>query len=144
MKTLILYAPLIIIVGANVLYHVTAKAMPPEASTFASLTVTYFFSMLMSIILFFVTSPEKNLAAAASGFNWPSVLMSLALIGMETGTILMFKVGWDMSIGPLVAHIALCVTLIFVGVFAYHEHLSVIQTVGIVLCLVGVILANKK
>ena len=144
MKSAIMYAPILIIVGANVLYHITAKAMPSNVSTFASLTVTYFFSMLISIVLFFVTSPDKHLNVALSGFNWPSVLMSLALIGMETGTILMFKVGWDMSIGPLVAHILLCVTLIFIGVIAYHEHLSAIQVVGIVLCLVGVILANKK
>ena len=144
MKSVIMYTPILIIVGANILYHITAKAMPENVSTFASLTVTYFFSMLISIMLFFITSNEKNLSTALSGFNWPSVLMSLALIGMETGTILMFKVGWDMSIGPLVAHILLCVTLIFIGVLAYHEHLTMTQVVGIILCLIGVILANKK
>ena len=63
---------------------------------------------------------------------------------METGTILMFKVGWDMSIGPLISHILLCVTLVVIGVVAYHEHLSVQQVIGMILCLAGVILVNRK
>lgn len=143
MSQLTMYFPILLVIGANVLYHLTAKAVPEEMNSFAALIVVYFCAMVIAIVLFFATSPNKNLAENLSHLNLPTVLMSLALLGMELGTILMFKVGWDVSIGPLIAHIGLCVVLVIVGVLFFKEKLSMTQAVGIILCLIGMVLANK-
>ena len=144
MSQLTMYAPILLVIGANVLYHLTAKAIPSEMNSFAALIVIYLCAMIAAIVLFYATSPNKSLTENLSHLNIPTVLMSVALIGMELGTILMFKVGWDVSIGPLVAHIGLCVVLVIIGVIFFKEKLNLTQVIGIILCLVGMVLANKK
>ena len=136
------YLPIITVVCSSVIYHVCAKS--PKINAFASLAVTYLIGAVVSAALYYLTSPTKRLAEELSRVNWATLVLGLAIVGLEAGNIFMYKVGWDISLGPLVTSSTLAVTLLAVGVLFYREELSLTKVVGIVLCVAGLILVNKK
>ena len=137
------YLPLLIIVGSNVVYHICAKGMPSQVNPLAVLVVTYLVGALFSLVLFHFTEPGMSFLGQAKQINWAPLVMGLAIVGLEFGTILMYRVGWNISLGALVSSCALAIVLIVVGLLFYKEHLGLQQLAGIALCLVGLILINK-
>lgn len=138
------YLPIITVVCSSVIYHVCAKSTSPKINAFASLAVTYLIGAVVSAALYYLTSPTKRLAEELSRVNWATLVLGLAIVGLEAGNIFMYKVGWDISLGPLVTSSTLAVTLLAVGVLFYREELSLTKVLGIVLCVAGLILVNKK
>ncbi len=137
------YLPIIIIVGSNVCYHISAKSLPGSINPFASLGVTYLISAALAMTLYFLTSPVKNLAAEYTHLNWTALALGIAIVGLEFGSINMYKVGWNISIGSLAANIALAVVLMLVGVMIYKDTITLQKMAGIGLCIGGLILISK-
>ncbi|MHC1719210.1 MAG: EamA family transporter [Clostridiaceae bacterium] len=137
------YWPLILIVASNVFYNLCAKSMPQSVNPLASLGITYLVAAASTIFLYFLTSPVKNLATEYAGVNWAVFILGISIVGLEFGYIYLYKLGWSISIGSLVANIALAVILVFVGVLLYKETVSPQQLMGIGLCIAGLIFINK-
>ena len=128
--------PVLLVVGANTFYHICSKSTPDNVQPFATLVVTY-------LVLFFVTSPEKNLFAAWKQVNWTAFAFGLCLVGLEFGYIQLYRAGWSVSVGPLVCNIALACVLLVIGVLLYKETLHLTQVLGMLLCVAGLILVNR-
>jgi len=135
--------PLIIIIGANTFYNIIAKATPSNIHPFASLTITYIIATLFSLILFFLTSKEKNILSEMSKGNWASIAFGCCLVILEFGYIYLYRAGWNVSIGSLIANIGLACVLLIVGLFIYHEVVTIPQLFGMAFCLVGLFLISK-
>lgn len=134
--------PLVLIVISNIVYHVVAKQTPSNASAFLSLTVTYLAGAVLAFVGYLVTSPGKSLAQNFSQLNWTSYVLGLAIVGLETGFIYLYRAGWKVSIGPLVANAIVALGMIVIGLLFYKESLSVKQIIGIALCMGGLVLVN--
>lgn len=137
------YWPILLIIGSNVFYHLCAKSIPSGINPLASLSVTYLIGAVVSLLLYFVISPEKNLGLEFSKLNWAPLALGLAVVGLEVGSIYMYKAGWNISLGSLVSSISVSVILVFVGILLYKETITTIQFSGIALCIIGLILINK-
>ncbi len=135
--------PVLLVVGANTLYNVCAKSTPAGANAFASLSVTYFLASVLSVVLYYLTGNQKNLLAEFSKVNWTSAALALAIIGLEFGYINLYRVGWKVSVGSLVANISLACVLLVVGLLFYKEAVSLRQMVGMLVCAVGLFLITK-
>lgn len=59
---------------------------------------------------------------------------------LEVSTILLFRVGWDLSVGMLAAYVLLAVVLVFVGRIVYKQTLTPKRLIGIALSLAGVVM----
>ncbi len=138
------YLPVLAVVCSNVIYHVCAKSTSPKINPFASLAVTYLIGIGVSLAAYYLTSPVKRLSQEMSHLNWSAVVLGVAIVGLEAGNIFMYKVGWDISLGPLVTSISQAMALILVGALLYQERISLTQAAGIVLCLAGLFLINRK
>jgi uncharacterized membrane protein len=68
--------------------------------------------------------------------------LGLAIVGLETGFIYLYRAGWKVSIGPLVANSLVALGMIVIGLLFYKESLSLKQIIGIVLCMGGLVLVN--
>ncbi|MDP4108632.1 MAG: hypothetical protein Q8878_01260, partial [Bacillota bacterium] len=64
-------------------------------------------------------------------------------VGLEYGYLMAYRLGADVSTGPLMSYIALSVLLIPIGILFYRENVSLTQAAGIGLCFVGLLLINK-
>lgn len=135
--------PLFLVIISNTVYNICAKSTPQNIQPFASLTLTYLFSAGISLVLFFVFSEDKNLLAEMSKANWATFLLGGVLVLLEAGWIYMYRAGWKVSVGSLVANIGLACTLLLIGVLFYKEALTVRQLAGILLCMASMFLLAK-
>ncbi|HHX23138.1 MAG TPA: EamA family transporter [Thermoanaerobacterales bacterium] len=135
--------PIIIVVIANTLYNISAKLTPNEVHSFASLFITYIAAALLSILLFFITSGNKNIVTEIQKTNWTALALGFSIVALEFGYIFIYRVGWNVSTGSLVANISLACVLLFIGVFIYKESISIKQILGVVLCIIGLILGIR-
>ena len=77
-----------------------------------------------------------------SKLNWTSIILALAIVGLEVGYVFVYRAGWTVSTASVVANIGLACVLIVVGYFLYRENISFNQILGIIACMIGLILIN--
>ena len=132
-----------IIVLSNIFYHITQKSTPEAVNPFGALFITYLTAIVLTLIRMFVYRPENGSLQIFKGINWTSIVLGFAILGLEIGTLLMYRSGWQISLGALVANIALAVLLIPIGILLYHETLSITKIFGILLCVAGLYFINR-
>lgn len=135
--------PVGLIVLSNIFYHICAKSSPEAVNPFATLIVTYLVGAITAAICFVTIGKGKNLAAELKQLNWAPFVLGIAIVGLEVGFIYLYKAGWNVSTGQMVASTVLSICLIFVGWFLYHEQLTASKLIGIAICLVGLYFINK-
>ena len=135
--------PIVLIVVSNIFYNVCQKSTPQNVNPFSALLVTYLTAAILTLIASIFYKTDKDFFHSFSQLNWTSVALGVAIIGLEFGYLLAYRVGWNISVGSLVANIFLALMLIPIGIFFYKEGFSVNQIFGMVFCLVGLVLINK-
>ena len=135
--------PVLVVVGANTLYHISAKSTPSTISPFASLTLTYVIAGIVSFLMFFITSEEKNILQEMSKANWATYALAASIVFLEFGYMMVYRAGWPVSIASLVCNLSVCCILLFAGLLLYKEAISLKQLMGIVVCFVGLIMVSK-
>lgn len=138
-----LYWPIVLAVCADIVYQISAKSTPETLNPFASLTITYLIGAAISLVIFYITSAGGSFIAELKQINWTAFALGLAIVGLEAGSIYMYKVGWNMNTGYLVKSIILALALIVVGYILYKEQVSGTKIAGIAVCLLGLFLINK-
>lgn len=138
-----IYVPIIIVILSNTFYHICTKSTPENLNPFASLSVTYLIGAVVSVTLYFLTEKNPNLLTEYGKLHWSSFVLGIAIVGLEAGFLLMYRVGWKVSTGQVVSSIALAVVLVFVGYLFYKEAITVSKIAGILICMVGLYLINK-
>lgn len=136
------FFPIFVIVTSNIVYNICAKSTPEAINPLASLSVTYFVATIFSIVLYYLTSTTKSLHDEYMHLNWTSFIFGLSLVTLEFGYLIMYRAGWTISTGSLVANISLAVILIFVGILIYHEQITLKQIFGMIFCAFGLIFIN--
>ena len=135
--------PILVVVGANVLYHISAKSTPEGIDLFASLTMTYIIAGIVSFAMFLITSENKNILQEMSRANWATYVLSASIVFLEFGYLMVYRVGWPVSIASLLSNLILACILLFVGILLYKEGLSAKQVLGCVVCAAGLLLVSK-
>ena len=135
--------PMLIVICANTVYNISTKSTPADINSFASLAVTYTVAAVSSLLLFFITSENRDLAAELTKTNWTAFALGIAIVALEFGFICIYRAGWKISIASLVANISLACILLLVGVLIYRETISARQVIGMLLSAAGLILIAK-
>ena len=135
--------PIALAVFSDIFYQICSKSTPETLNPFASLTITYLVGAAVSTCIFFLTSSGQNLIAEWKEINWTTFLLGIAIVGLEAGSIFMYRVGWNMNTGYIVKSMILGMALIAVGYFLYKEAFSMTKSLGIAVCLLGLFLINK-
>lgn len=134
--------PLLLAIGAELVYNIAAKSLPPKMNSFAALTAVYAVAGIISFILYEAETKGGNIFREYAGMNVSPIALGIAIIGLETGMIFMYREGWPMQKGFLVFSILSSLVIIFAGYVLYHETLTRTQMGGVLLCLVGIVLAT--
>lgn len=137
------FLPIVIIVCSNVIYNLAQKCVPAEANAFLSLGVSYIIGLVLCIILYMI-GRKSGIVNELRKLNWTSLILGVAIVGLEVGYILTYRAGWNISIGSLVANIALAVLLIPIGIILFKESFSFNKVLGVFLCITGLIVMNFK
>ena len=138
-----MFWPILLVVGSDIVYQICTKSTPAEIDPFASLSVTYAVGAVASALIYFLLNRGGNLAREYSHINWSAIALGVAIVGLEVGSIYMYKAGWTVSTGPLVKNICVMVAMVLLGALVYREVITPTKLAGIIICLIGVIIINK-
>ncbi len=138
-----MFWPILLAVFSDIFYQICSKSTPETLNPFASLTITYLVGAAISAGIFFVTSGGHSLLSECKSINWTTFVLGLAIVGLEAGSIYMYRAGWNMNTGYIVKALILATALIFVGYFLYKEELTMTKVAGVAVCLFGLFLINK-
>ena len=134
--------PILIVLLSNTFYNICMKSMPSDVNPFGALMVTYLVAAIISAIIFVYSVGPSNISVGLSKINWTSVVLALAIVGLEVGYVFVYRAGWAVSTASVVANIGLACVLLVVGYFLYKENVSMQQILGIFVCMFGLILIN--
>lgn len=131
-------------IAATVAYHVVLKMTPAGANPLLSLLVTYgAVAMLFAAVLAFGPGTFEWRQELRS-LNWTAIALAFAIIGLDLGFILLYRSGFEVSLGALVTQTAAAMLLVGIGVLVFREKLSLANGLGIALCLAGLWLVNRR
>ncbi|UCC44066.1 MAG: EamA family transporter [Candidatus Zixiibacteriota bacterium] len=133
-----------IVVASSVLYHISQKSIPPGASSFASLTVAYLVAIGVSFLVLLFVPWQGGLGRIYSDFNWASVGLGFAVVGIEIGYLLLYRSGWSVGLGPVFCTAIMALILVPTGMLLYKEKLVLSNYIGIALSLAGVYLIIRR
>ena len=132
-----MYWPIGLIILSNIVYHICSKQTPEGIDPLAAVTVTYAVGAVASLIMYFLLNKEPSLSREYSSLNWTSFLLGVAIVGLEVGTMYMYRVGWNVNTGHLFHSTIFTVALLLMGKFLYGETLTATKLIGVVVCMVG-------
>ncbi|MDY6084436.1 MAG: EamA family transporter [Dialister sp.] len=132
--------PILLAITAELVYNIAAKSLPGRVNSFAALTGVYLVAAVISFVLYEVETKGGNIFHEYAHMNASPLALGLAIIGLETGMIFMYRVGWPMQKGFLIFSILSSVVIILAGYLLYDETITLSQTAGIILCLAGIVL----
>jgi drug/metabolite transporter (DMT)-like permease len=141
--------PMILILTASlaavstVLYNLFQKLTPSDANPALALSVTYAVA-LASTLMLFVFYPAAGLGASFQKLNWASFALGLAICGVEIGTLLAYRAGWQISLLAIMVNVVGSLALVLIGVIFFKDKLSPINVLGILICIAGLVMVNFK
>lgn len=135
--------PIALIVLSNVFYNICAKSTPTSINPYALLSVTYVIGAICSGVMYFALNKGGNLLREFQHLNWSAFVLGVAIVGLEVGSIYMYKAGWNISTGQLVHSSILAIALILIGCLFYHDAITKSKVIGILICIVGLYFINK-
>jgi len=128
---------------STVLYNLFQKMTPVDANPALALTVTYGVAIGTTLMLF-AFFPAGSLGAAFQKLNWVSLALGLAIAGVEIGTLLAYRAGWELSLLGIMVNVLASLILVILGVVFFKEKITFINILGIVVCITGLVLLNYK
>ena len=77
--------PILVVILSNTFYNICMKSMPGDVNPFGALMVTYLVAAIISGIIFVYMVGPSNMVEGISKINWTSVVLALAIVGLEVG-----------------------------------------------------------
>ncbi len=137
---MLFYFAIFLTVLSNVFYHIFQKSIPSDVNPIISLIVTYIVAILFSIFILPFYPDKLSYMDSIKNLNWSSVLLGIAIVGLEMGFLLAYRTGWNINTASLFSSISVSIILIFIGSIFFKEHLSAINLIGVSFCLIGLVL----
>jgi len=138
------YASFSLAVLSSVLYHVFQKATSPAVNPAIGLMVTYAVAFGLSGLLLLIYPLRVSLGDAFRQVNWASVALAFSILGLELGFLLAYRVGWDIGIAAIAVNAAAGLVLLPTGAFLFRERPTVLNLVGVVVCIVGLVMVSIR
>ncbi len=136
--------PIGLVVVSNVLYHIILKVTPGNVNPALTLSVTYVTSALSCLILLPFFPRAAGLAQSFRQLNWTSVGLGVVLVGIEMGFLMAYRVGWEVSLAGIVSSTWVALALIPIGLSFFKEKLTIINVLGVLVCIAGLVMINRK
>jgi uncharacterized membrane protein len=138
------YFSISLAIASGVLYHLFQKLTSPNANPAIALIVTYTVSLALCLILLPFYPPKDGIVNALKQLNWASVALAFALVGLEIGFLLVYRSGWNMGIAGTFANVASALILIPIGLLLFKDKITLMNLIGVVVCILGLIMVNQK
>jgi drug/metabolite transporter (DMT)-like permease len=127
----------------QVLYHLFQKAVATNANPVVALVVFYAVAAVLSLPLLWLFPLQEGLRASLRGMNWAVMGVGAAIVLIELGFLLAYRVGGELSTAFVLTSSAVAVLLLVLGSQLHGEVFTMAKAAGVVMCLGGVYLVSR-
>jgi multidrug transporter EmrE-like cation transporter len=138
------YFSITLAIASSALYHFSAKSTPANVNFPVSLVVTYFVALGITFLTAFFFPTTIGIMAELKQLNWASFLLAIAIVGIEFGFLLVYRSGWNLGIAAVLVNVVASLILVPVAIFVFKDKISLVNVIGILVCLVGLVMLNWK
>jgi drug/metabolite transporter (DMT)-like permease len=137
---MLFYLPVILMIVGTTTYHIAQKSVPGSVNPVFSLVMNYL-TALVGTLLLIPLYPART--ADLKAINWASAAVGVSIVGVELAVLLAYRSGWRVSLLSVIGNTASALLLVGIGLALFHEHLSVRNGIGVVLCLIGLAMISQ-
>ena len=141
---LLFYFSITLAICSSTLYHFVAKSTPSNVNFSVSLLVTYAVAFTVTLFTFFFFPAKNGIISELKQLNWASIGLAIAIVGIEFGFLLVYRSGWNLGIAAVVVNVVASLILLPVAIFFFKDKITLVNFIGIFVCLVGLIMLNWK
>lgn len=138
------YFSITLAIASSALYHFVAKSTPSNVNFTVSLLVTYAAAFIVTSVGFFFFPATKGISAELKQLNWASIGLAIAIVGIEFGFLLTYRSGWNLGIAAVLVNVVASLILVPVPIFYFKDKISLINILGILVCLAGLVMLNWR
>jgi len=138
------FAWLSIAILCTVCYHLVLKLTPAGVNPLLSLMLTYALVTLSFGVILLLSPGGLEWRHELRQLNWTVLALAVAIVGLDLAFMFVYRSGFEVSLGALVTQSAAAMILLVIGVAVFREKLTGANAVGVVLCLVGLWLVNRR
>jgi len=135
---------LVLAIVCTVGYHLVLKLTPTGVNPLLSLLITYGLVTLLFGAILLASPGGFEWKQEVRQINWTALALAAAIVGLDLGFLFLYRSGFEVSLGALVTQSAAAMLLFAIGVAVFREKLTAANAVGLVLCLVGLWLVNRR
>jgi uncharacterized membrane protein len=125
-------------------YHLILKVTPPGVNPLLSLMLTYALVTLSFGAILLLSPGGMEWRHELRQVNWTALALAVVIVGLDLGFLFLYRSGFEVSLGALVTQSAAATVLLAIGVLAFREKLTTANVIGLVLCLAGLWLVNRR
>jgi hypothetical protein len=140
---MLFYLPVILMIVCTTTYHIAQKSVPGSLNPVFSLVINYLTALAGTFLLIPLYPARASGAWTLKGVNWASATVGVSIVGVELAVLLAYRSGWRVSLLSVIGNSASALLLVGIGLAFFHEHVSVRNLTGIVLCLIGLALISQ-
>lgn len=134
---------LVAVLGA-VGYQYFVKQIPESINPIISVLGIYISALVLGLVLLPFVPPEGGVIKHIKKINWTQLAVAGSVILLELGFLLMYRSGWNLSIGNLVTGVFVNIILVGLGVWLLGEKVTLINGIGAILSIIGVALLSFR
>jgi uncharacterized membrane protein len=135
---------MVILVLSATVYQLAAKFVPSGLSSWHVFTIVYIIGGLLCVVASLFDTSKQTFWETLRGSNWAVIVLGFAVVGIETGYLLAFRAGWKLSVTGVFSNVAAATLMLPVGILLLKERLSIVNVIGLVLAVVGLILVTRR
>jgi multidrug transporter EmrE-like cation transporter len=143
MTLLLLWAPLLLVVGGSVMYHLSAKSIPAAFDPMAALIGLYATALAGAVVVVALTRAWRPATATVRLWHPTIAMVGVGALLIEMGFLLAYRGGLAVSTTSIVANGIVAVLLVGLGSLWFGEPFTIVKVVGVLLCLAGVGLLQR-
>jgi drug/metabolite transporter (DMT)-like permease len=132
------YASAALAVLGTIGYHNLLKKIPDTIDPMVSIMAIYLGVLFSGMVLLPFGLSCGRMWESVQQLGWVQCGISVCILMMEIGFLLMYRNGWELSIGNVVTGVFINIGLMTVGVVFLGEKLSVLNATGVLACILGV------
>jgi drug/metabolite transporter (DMT)-like permease len=138
------YFSITLAIASSALYHFSQKATPTDVNPAVAIMITYIVAFCLTLVLFFFLPSKIGLVAEVRQLNWASYLLAFSIVGLEVGFLLVYRSGWNLGIAAVLVNVTASLLLVPIALFVFKQRLSLVNIIGILVCLGGLVMLNWK
>jgi uncharacterized membrane protein len=113
-------------------------------SPFFATIVAYVIGIVLCAFLMLVFPVGKSLRDSVRELNWAALLVGFAIVAIEVGFLLAYRVGWKIGLAAVSTNVAVTALLVPLGILVFKENLTPKNILGLIFCILGLILVARN